>query len=289
MATTLEQIKDEFYDLVGSNSTSTVYPESWVENLANIVQGEICRAWKWSFLKKKHLFNTVIDNALNGGIATTDTTITLDDASGFDSSSSVWIDQDIVAYTGTTATTLTGVTGIDIAHSDGTKVEQLYSMPSDYSHRPTLNIFQSGQTPITYTFVDDFDFDTSDISYRWTIINDNNGNKFIRIKNPSNQQIGVFHYYKKASTMTDSVNATIPDEFALSVISRTMAGVAQVIRGDNIDNIGNLVTQIANKDIIKMKRYYGMRNTPEIQTTKLAYGSRAPRGLQAGRNAPYQT
>lgn len=59
-----------------------------------------------------------------GGITTATTTITVDDASAFASSGNIEIDGDIIAYSGKTATTFTGVTGINAVHADNAYVHQ---------------------------------------------------------------------------------------------------------------------------------------------------------------------
>ena len=67
---------------------------------------------------------TTPTTTLDGAVATTDTTITVDSTTGFSSSGYIYIytsgqKMDRVAYTGTTSTTFTGCTGITVAHSDG--------------------------------------------------------------------------------------------------------------------------------------------------------------------------
>lgn len=50
------------------------------------------------------------ENQLNGALAIGSTTVTVDDTTGFPSSGRIWIGQECIAYTGTTATTFTGCT-----------------------------------------------------------------------------------------------------------------------------------------------------------------------------------
>jgi hypothetical protein len=261
----LADIKTEFYAIVGEPSTSTVYPSSdtggsYVENLANRVQDDICRSKKWWFLKTKYLFSTAVDTTFDGAVATTDTEIDLTSATGFPTSGAIWANQDVINYTGVSTNQLTGVTNIDLAHSDDQKVEVLYTAPSDFSHDPNL-ILQGTGTPIRYERVEDLDDNTYSYdelptyTYRWSFIYDKDGNDFIRLKNPQASKTAVLHYQKAAPTMTDSQGSTIPDPFALKVIPMMMASQAMMERGDNPDNLANDIGAMAEKELNKFKNY----------------------------------
>lgn len=66
----------------------------------------------------------LIGTRLTANVATADTTINVIDASNFSATGTVEIDGDLIAYTGTTATTLTGCSGIATAHLSGRAVHQ---------------------------------------------------------------------------------------------------------------------------------------------------------------------
>lgn len=65
-----------------------------------------------------------VNNVLNGAIATGAGTITVNSTTGFATSGSIFIEGDIIDYTGVTATTFTGVTGVDTGHASSSKVYQ---------------------------------------------------------------------------------------------------------------------------------------------------------------------
>ena len=66
----------------------------------------------------------IVKTQLNGAITTATTTITVDGTSLFASSGNIEIEGDLITYTGKTATTLTGVTGITNSHADNSIVRQ---------------------------------------------------------------------------------------------------------------------------------------------------------------------
>ena len=83
-------------------------------------------------------FTLLADTAINDsdGIATTDTTITVDTTTGADSAGAavVWDNNisDPFFYTGKTSTTFTGVTNIGFAHEDNDAVQFVYALPSNF-------------------------------------------------------------------------------------------------------------------------------------------------------------
>lgn len=66
----------------------------------------------------------ITSSTLNGAITTSSTSIVLTDATNFASSGTVEISGDLITYTGKAVNTLTGVTGIAVAHANTTTVRQ---------------------------------------------------------------------------------------------------------------------------------------------------------------------
>ena len=70
------------------------------------------------------------------GITTSDTTITVDSTTGYDSAGAavIWNGDkfDIFFYTGITATSFTGVTGLAFSHDDNEAIQPLYALPSNF-------------------------------------------------------------------------------------------------------------------------------------------------------------
>ena len=276
---TLAQLKQDFYDIVNDTANSTVYPSSdtggtYVELLANRAEDTILRENKWWFLKTKSLFKTALNTTLDGAVATTDVTIDLEDTTGYPAAGAIYVNGDIISYTSIIANQLQGVTGIDITHDDGEKAEVMYAFPSDFSHAPRMIVTASGEKPIRYIQVDELDdyvssaddhnFDFGGEQYRWSKTTDKNGSEFIRLQNPNSIKTGVFHYYKAATTMTDSVDSTIPDPFARKILPFFMANSAMKERGDNPDGLADDIMADAVSELNKMKAY----NTKRLQTLR---------------------
>lgn len=282
MATTLLQITDEFYSIVGQEADdgsgkNVVYDLTFVENLANTVQQEILREWRFPFMRTKLQFNTGIDTTLTAALATTDTTLSVGATASFETAGAVWIQNDIVDYTGKTSTTLTGATNIDIDHTSGTDVEFLKAFPTDFSHNPELFVGRSGTSKmLPYLNIPEDDFDFSLTRRRWSRVIDKNGDDFIRINNTSNSDIAVFWYYRTPPTMTSSVDASIPDEFAKQVIARKMAGTAMLLRDDNPDNLGSQILEKAEQEIQRMRRFYAMQLGADSIRFRTKYKSEPP-------------
>lgn len=161
-----------------------------------------------------YTFMTVADGKLDGALAAGDTTITLEDSSGFPNATrSVLIDnKDWAQYTtNDLATDLTGVTGIDVAHVDGKTVRLGYPISSitDMDEQEVGGIFIEGllyeyQEPalwLNVTFAD----------YRhFTIFEDN-----IYLPETSAAQIATMIYNKKVVplTVTTAKPTLIPPKF----------------------------------------------------------------------------
>ena len=85
-------------------------------------------------------FDLVSETAINdsAGTTTATTTITVDSTTGYDSAgiAIIWDDDmpDIFAYTGKTATTFTGVTGLAFAHEDNDPIQPAYGLPSNFGY-----------------------------------------------------------------------------------------------------------------------------------------------------------
>lgn len=146
MATTLQNLRDTFYDILREYEDVSAYPLTLVDLLLNASQQRICfwrvinpltkeeaRKGILPFLNTEQFYSSVGNTSTTAAMATTDVTISVTDASNFPSSWSLYVNGNIIAYTGTTATSFTGVTGILYARPLGTNVYPTYTVPSDYA------------------------------------------------------------------------------------------------------------------------------------------------------------
>ena len=118
-----------------------------VLNLANL---EVIRSYTRSggepptTLMSETGVTLIASTLLNGATAIAATSIIVDSASAAPSSGAFAVNAEIAEYTGTTATTLTGVTGLGLAHVDDSEVSFLYALPSNFHSLRTTSTARDG-------------------------------------------------------------------------------------------------------------------------------------------------
>jgi len=105
-------------------------------------------------------FNLASETAINdvNGVTTASTSITVDSTTGYDSAGAAmfWDKEmfDIFYYTGITATTFTGVTGIQFSHTDNTAIQPLQALPANFKNFRHTEQYGDGVSlngfPLTY-------------------------------------------------------------------------------------------------------------------------------------------
>lgn len=154
-------------------------------------------------------FDLAAETAVNdsGDVAITDTTITVDSTTGFDSSGAavIWDDNmpDIFFYDSVTSTTFETVTGLSFAHEDDDAIQPLYKLPTNFGDfRPATGYgdgvrlsgvglyFTSGPPPPGYFSM----YDDGTSKYLWL---------------PRQSTGSASVWYEKTSTTIDSVDDTV--------------------------------------------------------------------------------
>lgn len=271
MATTLEQLTDRVYEILNLPVDHPSATLTFVEGLCNDMQFLITKGMKFPFLEATYLFRTKEDTTLSGDITTASTTITVPTGTILSSESYIMIDNDLIKYTGVTTgdpDTLTGVTGVGISHSAGDDVRQLYAIPTDYSHDGDLVVDDN-----LLEYVHNID-DTDDrfISARWSIVQTSDGEMF-QIHDVEDDEKAYFKYYKIPPDMTDLVDCTIPDRWAIQVIPPAVAG--EIKQYKHQEQRGQLLLNSAERAKQLMRAFYGMRNKGQKpRITFGRYGSR---------------
>lgn len=107
---------------------SEAVPIDLVEDKINEVYSEVFndQAIKPSARESDISFALANDTTLDGDVAVGAVTIDLVDASNWRSSGKLLLQGDIITYTGKTDNQLTGVTGVNVEHSDGDVARQMY-------------------------------------------------------------------------------------------------------------------------------------------------------------------
>lgn len=264
--TTLSQIVDETYNILNDTQDSNVYQESFIKQLINDEQVEVCMMKKWQFLRQKQPFIWASPTTLTTAVTTQSTSVVCGDTTNFQDSGAIWLNGDIVNYTAISSLTLTGVTYIDVAHSSGEVIDPLFAVPSDYWMSPMFYVQRSGANelhPVDY--VDELNWNnertgTANMNLKYTIHNDNNGDLYLRAGAVASGDMAIFHYLKRPSNMTvDTDVCTIPDPWALKILPKLTAAKAMLLRNDDMEGLGTKILQIAEQELFKMAKYYGQR------------------------------
>lgn len=145
MSTTLQQLRNIWYAIIKESEGSSAYPTVLMDSLINWAEKSICAWWitdvrsgnqieKWPlpFLYSDSFYSTVQDVYLTADATIGWTTLDMD-TTNLLSSGKVWINGNIITYTGKSATQLTWVTGIWFAHQSWDRVSQLFVLPTDFA------------------------------------------------------------------------------------------------------------------------------------------------------------
>jgi len=162
MALQLSTIRENIYNQLrefDSNATSA-YPPAYVNTKINIAQYNICSGmviWpdnmplkklKLPFLFKQAFYQNIGSIILDEDTTVWATTLTVTDTTEYPTAGKLWIQNNIIAYTGKTATTFTWVTGVAFAFSSWARVYPIFDLPSDYMN--TLSVTYNNAYPLEF-------------------------------------------------------------------------------------------------------------------------------------------
>jgi len=251
-ANTLQEIYERVYYILWEKTTSTTFDKNnYVIPYINELQCAIARrkvvnllegnktvtAGDLRFLRKQLYISNVKDQKTTAAINVWDTTISVA-ADDFDTSGFVYINGNVIQYTGKTATTLTWVTQIQTAHESGSVVKQIYKVPSGASVP-----FQLQYVPrrwATYhnsqyfdrngeNFVEYIDFkNPKDLPQYYTIIGDDftQDQQYVLIEgyNNTNDKF-ILHYYQDCNVLVNDTDRSIlPKYYGVQVLAPLVAG-----------------------------------------------------------------
>lgn len=148
MSKTLQNMRDISYAILKEDEDTSAYPLTLIDSLINGAQLSICSGnltdllsagkqqitkWPLPFLYSDKYYTSVQDTYLSTTTSIGATSLSINDTSSFSSTWYLWINEDIITYTGKTSTTFTGVTWVDFAHLSGARVSQLFTLPTDFA------------------------------------------------------------------------------------------------------------------------------------------------------------
>ena len=182
----------------------------------------------WSWMLNTHNFSTVAHTDLDGATVAGALTLDLTDASDFDSSGRIAIQNargtlDFVDYESKssnelTVSTTTGDQTLGIAHSDAERVEKLYAQASDYAK--TQKLYVGGR---------EYFYENSDLfpsPTRFTTVG-----AYLMFRKGLGATDVTHYYYKKPATLTLTTNTTdIPTNFQRYAVESLKAHIYMVRR-----------------------------------------------------------
>ena len=143
MSTTLAQLRTQYYSILnvspGNNFPITIANEQinraemtiLTSNPKDMKTGNAVQKPKLPFLDKYVFFTSAQDVYLASNASIWDTALTVGSTSGYPTSGALWMNGDIITYTGITSTQFTGISALGFAWQTGTRVALLYNIPSD--------------------------------------------------------------------------------------------------------------------------------------------------------------
>jgi len=241
MSVSTQDLRDTFYDILReTESDSSSYPLDLVDILLNSAQQRIChwrvvnplnwqevRKWTLPFLNTDYYYSNVATTSLESDVAVGDTTLTVSDASDFDSSWALYIAGNIITYTGTTATTYTWCSNVLFAFESWQEVSVAFDLPSDYVS--VINVIYNNKFKLEAKSYDDVFEDLN--KYKWWYYQRNRASSmygdpysippFYTIKD--NGYIIIFNlnetgdmirlrYEKQPTTLATGIDATIDND-----------------------------------------------------------------------------
>jgi len=146
MSTTLSTIRKLAYDLLREEEDSSAYPYTLMNQVINSAELAICtwqvinpinnqtyKKGRLPFLDTNKFYTNVQSTTLASSATIWDTTLTVSDTSNFPSTGTLFINWEVLTYTGTTSTTFTLSSWVTFAHQSWVNVAYLYTLPTDFA------------------------------------------------------------------------------------------------------------------------------------------------------------
>jgi len=298
---TLQNLTDRIYDILReSESDTSAYPLDFLQDLVNSAQKRICswtlmnpftqtavRKWRLPFLNTDKFYSNLAWTSSTAVAVVWATTLNAS-TTDYPTSWSLYVDWNLLTYTGTSATQFTGIPAswdwsIKFAHISWTKVYAAFNLPSDFLS--ATQVIYNSRYKLEAQLYDDIFENLNKVKgtnyNRWsqTIYND-----FIRLNpfytiidetylvpfnlNNTGDKIHL-RYLKKPTAMSATTDtATISDdEFALSTLPYIACGELLFNRWEE-----QRATQILNFGLNQTKELYSYYNNKSFENpSKTAY------------------
>lgn len=277
MTTTRAQIRTQVLNIVNDTATSQVFQTTVLNSLIEEIELEVAQMWKWPFLRERQTIIAPVFQSLQTALTTGSTTIELADVTNWSNTQGVLIMDDIIAYTGTNSgnDTLTGVTGISVAHEAGEQCYPLLQLPTTY-HKLIDVKYGNGSMIQMRDFLYTPETQWTKYALRrsptCTVIPSGTTNYLLMFGHAEDDTIVVTYQRKPATYASDSDTSSFPDEY-IPYIARMVAGQAKLFYDDNLDGMGTTFYDLASQKIMKMAKLYGEREQGMSRLITTSYQS----------------
>lgn len=165
MATTLQDLRNTFYNILREDEDSSAYPLTLTDLLLNSAQQRICmgnivnpltkeqlKKWQFSFLQEDKFYTSIQTVYLNEDATVWWTTLDVT-TTNLPPTWSVFIAGNIIPYTGKTSTQLTWCSNILYSHLSWSEVSYVYEVPTDYAS--IINVTRDNKQKLAPKLYDD--------------------------------------------------------------------------------------------------------------------------------------
>lgn len=281
--TTRQTIRNGTLAILNDTSTSQVFTTSVLNRLIEEIELEVAQMWKWQFLRAREQIIAPVFTTLEADLTTSDVTATVGETTNYDNTQAVYIMQNVIPYTGTTSTTLTGLTDIAVNHEAGQTVYPLLELPANY-HKLISVYYGHTSTQYNRKFLYVLENDWwKQIPYVFpacTVINVETAAYLLCVGQAVGDTITV-QYQKRPATYTNDTDvSSFPNEY-IPYIEMMVAGQAKLRYDDNLDGMGDVLYNQAKEKIMHMTKLYGEREQGMSRLVKTSYRA-APESYNFG-------
>lgn len=265
----LQDVYNSCYGILSTSQDSKSYPETLMLSFINKAQNDICYGnvvnlqtneridkQALTFLEATKFYNSHMWYTLPSDATTGSSTLTITNT--FSSSGFLWINGNMISYTGNNGTTITGIPtswqlSIQFNHRGGSQVFQLESLPTDFWQ--LSRIFYTPASSMVRNEL--ISVDSRDLvnsvpgSYIYQYFN-NYGSNFTRefyysmmkgkyvlflLNQVDNQPVMMDYQVRPTQLENDIDILTIPDDYALSTIPYIATAEMMANRGEMAEAI----------------------------------------------------
>ena len=173
MAVNLETLREISYDILREEQNTSAYPLSLIDVMLNSSYQSICngrlinplnkeevRKGQLSFLNTSKYYSNVPTISLSADTTEWATTLTVSDTTNYPTTGKLYINWNIITYTGKWATTFTWVTGVLFDFASWTEISIAFALPSNFAS--IINITYNHKFKLPAKLYDDIFEDLND-------------------------------------------------------------------------------------------------------------------------------